>query len=114
MRKVGIPSAWFEAFHTYGCKITEKDTIYYCDDIEVGRHETLPLSRQKPFFFLINLATVAVGPWICPGMMVWPTCTSIMCGFIVEPQPVRPVHNKFDDEACRSVGNNRSGSLCRN
>ena len=57
MRKFGIPSAWFEAFHTYGCKITEKDTIYYCDDIEVGRHETLPLSRQKPFFFLINLAT---------------------------------------------------------
>jgi beta-glucanase (GH16 family) len=57
MSKFGIPSAWFEAFHTYGCKITEKDTIYYCDDIEVGRHETLPLSRQKPFFFLINLAT---------------------------------------------------------
>jgi hypothetical protein len=41
MRKLGIPSAWFEAFHTYGCKITEKDTIYYCDDIEVGRHESV-------------------------------------------------------------------------
>ena len=57
MRKFGIPSAWFETFHTYGCKITETDTIYYCDNIEVGRHETLPLSRQQPFFFLINLAT---------------------------------------------------------
>ena len=57
MRKFGIPSAWFEAFHTYGCKITETDTIYYCDNIEVGRHATLPLSRERPFFFLIDLAT---------------------------------------------------------
>jgi hypothetical protein len=57
MRKFGIPSAWFETFHTYGCKITETDTIYYCDNIEVGRHATLPLSKQRPFFFLINLAT---------------------------------------------------------
>jgi hypothetical protein len=57
MRKVGIPSTWFETFHTYGCKVTETETIYYCDNLEVGRHETLPLSRQKPFFFLINLAT---------------------------------------------------------
>jgi len=23
MRKLGIPSTWFETFHTYGCKITE-------------------------------------------------------------------------------------------
>jgi hypothetical protein len=57
MRKFGIPSAWFEAFHTYGCKITETDTIYYCDNIEVGRHTTLPLSKERPFFFLIDLAT---------------------------------------------------------
>jgi len=57
MRRLGIPSAWFEAFHTYGCEITEADTIYYCDNIEVGRHATFPLSRQRPFFFLINLAT---------------------------------------------------------
>jgi beta-glucanase (GH16 family) len=55
--KFGIPSAWFEAFHTYGCKITETETIYYCDDIEVGRHPTLPLSKNHRFFFLINLAT---------------------------------------------------------
>jgi len=57
MRKAGIPSTWFEAFHVYGCKITETDTIYYCDNIEVGRHATLPLSKERPFFFLINLAT---------------------------------------------------------
>jgi hypothetical protein len=57
MRRFGVPSAWFETFHTYGCKITETDTIYYCDNIEVGRHATLPLSQQRPFFFLVNLAT---------------------------------------------------------
>ena len=57
MRKFGIPSTWFEAFHTYGCKITETDTIYYCDNVEVGRHATLPLSKNRPFFFLVNLAT---------------------------------------------------------
>jgi hypothetical protein len=57
MRRFGIPSTWFETLHTYGCKITESDTIYYCDNIEVGRHATLPLSKQKPFFFLVNLAT---------------------------------------------------------
>lgn len=57
MRQFGIPSAWYEAFHTYGCKITAADTIYYCDNIEVGRHATLPLSKESPFFFMINLAT---------------------------------------------------------
>ena len=57
MRKFGIPSTWYERPHTYGCKITETDTIYYCDNIEVGRHPTLPLSKTQPFFFLVNLAT---------------------------------------------------------
>jgi len=57
MRKFGIPSTWFDTLHTYGCKITDTDTVYYCDNVEVGRHATLPLSKQQPFFFLINLAT---------------------------------------------------------
>ncbi|SPE60546.1 conserved exported hypothetical protein [Verrucomicrobia bacterium] len=57
MRRFGIPSTWFEAFHTYGCKITETETIYYCDNLEVGRHATFPISKQSPFFFLIDLAT---------------------------------------------------------
>ena len=57
MGQFGVPSAWFEAFHTYGCKITATDTIYYCDDIEVGRHATLETSKKYPFFFMINLAT---------------------------------------------------------
>jgi len=57
MKKVGIPSTWFETFHTYGCKVTETDTIYYCDNIEVGRHATFPLSKKQPLFFMVNLAT---------------------------------------------------------
>lgn len=57
MKRFGIPSTWYEALHTYGCKITATDTIYYCDNIEVGRHKTLDTSKKYPFFFLINLAT---------------------------------------------------------
>ena len=57
MHAHGIPSTWYEALHTYGCEITATDTIYYCDNIEMGRHPTLPVSKQHPFFFLINLAT---------------------------------------------------------
>ena len=57
MKKAGIPSTWYETFHVYGCKITETETIYYCDNIEVGRHATLPLSKKEPLFFMINLAT---------------------------------------------------------
>lgn len=56
MNKFGIPSTWYEAMHTYGCRITDTDTIYYCDNIEVGRHKTLPNSKKYPFFFMIDLA----------------------------------------------------------
>ncbi len=57
MSKVNIPSTWYETFHVYGCKVTETETIYYCDNIEVGRHDTLPLSKKQPLFFMVNLAT---------------------------------------------------------
>ncbi|MFR1235013.1 MAG: hypothetical protein ACLSC9_01580 [Barnesiella sp.] len=57
MNKYGIPSTWYESPHIYGCKITETETIYYCDNIEVARHETLPISKTKPLYFMINLAT---------------------------------------------------------
>lgn len=57
MRKLGVPSTWFEAFHIYGCKVTVTDTIYYLDNIEVGRHPTFPVCKQYPLFFMINLAT---------------------------------------------------------
>jgi hypothetical protein len=57
MSRIGIPSSWWQALHTYGCLITETDTIYYVDNIEMGRHKTLPLSKKLPFFFLIDMAT---------------------------------------------------------
>jgi hypothetical protein len=57
MHKAGIPSTWYQSFHTYGCLITQTDTVYYLDNVEVARHPTLPTSKKLPFFFLINLAT---------------------------------------------------------
>ncbi|HET6251993.1 MAG TPA: hypothetical protein VFE47_30185 [Tepidisphaeraceae bacterium] len=57
MNKAGISSTWYETFHTYGCLVTDTETIYYCDNIEVGRHKTLDLSKKQPLFFMINLAT---------------------------------------------------------
>jgi hypothetical protein len=57
MKKAGIPSTWFESPHTYGCLVTDTDTVYFCDNIEVGRHASLELSKKEPLFFMINLAT---------------------------------------------------------
>ena len=57
LHRSGISSSWYETFHTYGCKITDTDTIYYCDNIEMGRHPTQPVSKKYPLFFMINLAT---------------------------------------------------------
>jgi hypothetical protein len=56
MTSIGGGATWHQTFHTYGTKITLTDTIYYCDNIEVGRHATTPLSKTDPFFFFINLA----------------------------------------------------------
>jgi hypothetical protein len=56
MNKLGIPSTWYEAPHTYGCLITEKETTYYCDNIKIGSHATLPMCKERPLFFMINLA----------------------------------------------------------
>lgn len=47
---------WDMASHTYGTLITESDTVYYCDNIEVYRHKTQPVSKTEPFFFMVNLA----------------------------------------------------------
>ena len=57
MNNHGIPSTWYESPHTYGCMVGLDYTVYYCDNIEVGRHQTLPVSKVKPFYFMINLAT---------------------------------------------------------
>lgn len=57
MNQIGVPSTWFQTLHTYGVKVTETETSYYCDDIEIRRHATFPVSKKDPFYFLINLAT---------------------------------------------------------
>ena len=57
MYNYNILAPWYDQLHIYGCKITETDIIYYCDNIEVARHEVLPISKTKPFYFMINLST---------------------------------------------------------
>lgn len=56
MTRLGAGSTWYEAFHVYGQLITATDTVYYLDNIEVGRHPTQPLSKGEPLFFFVNLA----------------------------------------------------------
>lgn len=56
-RKKGIPSTWYQTFHTYGVRVLPDITTYYCDNVEMCRHKTMPTSRNHPFFFLIDLAT---------------------------------------------------------
>jgi hypothetical protein len=57
MGNIGIPSTWYQAPHVYGCKITDTDTTYYCDDLVIAHHATMPVSKTAPFYFLVNLAT---------------------------------------------------------
>lgn len=61
MEKVGGGASWWTTFHTYGCRIGETDTVYYCDDIEVARHPTSRLCRTRPLFFLVNFAAPGAG-----------------------------------------------------
>lgn len=60
---LGEKSAWSWTFHTYGLAITETDTIYYFDNIEIGRHPTAPVSRKQPAWFLINYAIGGLSGW---------------------------------------------------
>jgi beta-glucanase (GH16 family) len=57
MTTIGGGSSWWETFHIYGFKITETDTIYYCDNVDMARHPTSRLCKTDPLFFMINLAT---------------------------------------------------------
>lgn len=56
MATVGGTAGWTWASHTYGCLIGPVDTVYYLDNIEVGRHATGPVSKTDKFWFMINLA----------------------------------------------------------
>lgn len=63
MDKVGNGSYWSTTFHTYAVKVTESDTIYYLDDVEVLRHPTNSLSKEEPLFFMINYAIGGISGW---------------------------------------------------
>jgi hypothetical protein len=59
----GKGSSWFESFHTYGVYVGLDETVYYCDGVPVRRHKTARVSRQYPFYFLVNLAVGGGSRW---------------------------------------------------
>ena len=61
--QLGERSSWSWTPHTYGLAITETDTVYYFDNIEVGRHPTGPVSLSQPAWFLINYAIGGISGW---------------------------------------------------
>ena len=63
MTTLGGKSNWSETFHTYGLYVGLEETVYYMDDIEVLRHPTNQVSREKPLFFLINYAIGGGSGW---------------------------------------------------
>ena len=63
MLDLGGRSSWSVTFHTYGLLLTETETAYYLDDIEVLRHPSGELSQTEPFWFLINYAIGGISGW---------------------------------------------------
>lgn len=63
MTEIGGKSYWSTTFHTYAVKVTETDTVYYLDDIEVLRHPTGEISKTDEHFFLINYAIGGISGW---------------------------------------------------
>ena len=61
--KMAGGSSWSWAFHTYGLLITETDTVYYFDDVEVLRHPTGPVTKSQDTWFLINYAIAGISGW---------------------------------------------------
>ncbi len=61
--KLGNRSSWSWSPHTYGLAITETDTVYYFDNIEVGRHPTGDVSKSQAAWFLINYAIGGISGW---------------------------------------------------
>ena len=61
--RLGGKSGWSWTFHTYGLAITETDTIYYFDNVEVLRHPTGPVSKSQKTWFLINYAIGGISGW---------------------------------------------------
>lgn len=63
MYKIGSKSTWSTTFHTYGVLVSQTDTVYYLDDIEVLRHPTDDLSKAQPALFMINYAIGGISGW---------------------------------------------------
>jgi hypothetical protein len=63
MTQLGGKSSWSTTFHTYGLLVTQTDTVYYCDDVEVLRHPTNEISKTEGFAFLINYAIGGNSGW---------------------------------------------------
>lgn len=61
--ELGGKSYWSTTFHTYGLYVGRDETIYYFDGIEVLRHPTNDISKEKPLFFLINYAIGGISGW---------------------------------------------------
>ena len=61
--QVGGHSSWSWTFHTYGLLITETDTVYYLDDVEMLRHPTGPVTKSQDTWFLINYAISGISGW---------------------------------------------------
>jgi len=52
--KIGGKADMAEAFHTFGCLITEKKNTYYLDNVEYFSHPTLIRSWEDGNYFMIN------------------------------------------------------------
>ncbi|MBQ9430376.1 MAG: chitobiase/beta-hexosaminidase C-terminal domain-containing protein [Kiritimatiellae bacterium] len=90
--KLGGKSSWSWTFHTYGLAITERDTVYYFDDIEVGRHPTGPVSLSQPAWFLINYAIGGISGWPIDmaryenSSDMWVDYVRVYCGCALPPE----------------------------
>jgi len=61
--ELGGKSYWSTTFHTYGLYVGLEETVYYFDNIEIFRHPTNDVSREKPLMFLINYAIGGISGW---------------------------------------------------
>lgn len=90
--EVGGGSAWSWTAHDYGLAITETDTVYYLDGVEVLRHPTGPVSLDQPAWFLIDYAIGGISGW--PIDMerygnrsdMWVDWVRVYCGRALEPR----------------------------
>jgi fibronectin type 3 domain-containing protein len=61
MATIGGQGGWAWTPHVYGMKVTATETIYYLDNVEVGRKATAPISQTDNFDVKMDMA--AGGGW---------------------------------------------------